>query len=702
MKKNGPSSFEDILFEIGTEELPATNLADIFEHENFFEAKLKNIFEEHRLLFGEARVWATPRRIVCFLKKAASAQMPRETMTKLLSREDAYAADGSPSEKLGVILKHRNLTAKDLVVSPLNGKDTVFVKKIEPVQKTAALLPGIFEAFVQSLSFPKNMRWDDSGITFPRPIRSLLCFYGNKSIPLAIGNLRAKNETFIFSKSRRLRFAVKDIGAYFQTLKKNGVIPDPSERKKTIREELEKLARVSGAKLYEDAFLLSEVNFLVENPHALSAPFGEEFLKLPLEVLAVSMARKQRIFSVVDGRGRLLPRFLAVLDGQAKEKQKKAISKNMENILHAKLQDSLFFYHEDTKTPLEKKRAELQNLVFLKNAGSMLEKSDRLARLAKALAGELGLGAADQKSLERAAHLAKADLLSLMVGEFPELQGVMGKYYARENGEDEAVAAAIGEQYLPRTVSDPLPATPAGSALSVLDKADLVVTAFGLGLEPTSSLDPYGLRRSAAAIVKIVLERKMPLSLDRLFQEYRPAPAPRQKLEAFFRDRLKAVLLEAGYKEDVVEAVLACGDFGALQAAHRRVEALSAIVREPFFAGARKVAERTVNILKGNKEKLPDRIDPSLFAEELERRVFERYEQFQKPITDAVRTGDFRLATSLYGEGFFAILDQFFDKVFVNAEDLNVRRNRLALLRAVRDLYVPHVADLSRIQAGVS
>lgn len=697
---------KDLLIEIGTEELPATNLADIFESpgENAFESRLKKILEEKRLAFQSVKVYATPRRLVFHATGVPAVQSSKDQLIKILSKDEAYASDGVPSEKLLTILKHRQASLKDTFVQAQGAREFVFIKKAEPVLKATAVLADVLSMLVKSPLFPKNMKWDDSGVFFARPIRNLLCFYGTQMVRVKVGELKTGNQTLIFSKSRRTRHAVKDIPSYFKLLRQKGVIVDSLERKKAISKSLDSLASSMGAKLYDDPFLLSEVNFLVESPAALSAPFGEEFLKLPLEVLAVSMARKQRIFGVTGKEGKLKPKFLALLDGAATAAQKKIISANMENILHAKLKDSLFFYKEDTKAPLESKQPELKNLVFLKDAGSMLEKSERLARLAKDLAAEAGLSADEKKALERACVLSKCDLLTQMVGEFPELQGVMGKYYALESGESEGAAQAIGEQYLPRTVLDRLPETKAGSLLSILDKADLIAACFRLGLEPTSSLDPYGLRRSATAILKIILDRKLSLSLPDLlndiFQEQGFGPKDKEtldKLKAFFKDRFKALLTDRGFRDDLVDAVLA-GGFEFPGQAYDKLRRLEPVLKEPFFPQAWKVVERTVNILKGNKETLPDKINPGVFTEDLERRVHEHYEAAREGISEAAKSGDFRLATSLYAEAFFAILGEFFEKVFVNAEDLNVRRNRLALLRAVRNLYTDNIADLSRIR----
>jgi glycyl-tRNA synthetase beta chain len=713
---------KELVFEIGTEELPATNLADLFESlpgddgtDNALLDKWKKAFRDYRITYGGANVLATPRRIVFCLSDVAPAQEKNDQLTRLMTKSEAYGADSKPTEKFLAILKHRNVDLRDTVVVDSGQKETVFIKKAQPARKTVSVLPELLETFVKSLTFPKTMKWDDSGIYFPRPIRHTLCFFGNDVIHFKIGRTKSSERVWVFSRGKRTSFAASDAAAYFRILKKQGVILSPQERKTTIQAILEKLAKTYHARLHEDPFLLNEVNFLVENPQGIAAPFAAEFLILPLEVLIVSMARKQRIFGLVDKDGRVEPRFLAILDGAASEKDKKIICKNYENILHAKLQDSLFFYKEDLKTPLEKKREELKTLIFLKDAGTMLEKSDRLVSLAKQFKEEMGLRPDEPAALERACYLSKADLLTHMVGEFPELQGVIGKYYALENGESASVAQAIGEQYLPRTVNDKLPETPLGSCLSLLDKCDLIAVCFGLGLEPTSSLDPYGLRRSATGILKIILNRKIEISLDKLLAEADRAAGeaivtsrqkksldPRERaisLKAFFKDRFKALLVDRGYRSDLVEAVMA-SCFDSPHEAYRRVHALSLFAQENAFLNACKIVERTHNILKGTDPKsLPLAPDQALFVEPLEHALAEKLYLREGAIAGAKKEGDFARATSLYAETFFDILNEYFEKVFINAEDVGVRKNRLSLLKAIKELYTGDVADLSKIQS---
>lgn len=702
-------SGKPVLFEIGTEELPATILAELFESgpESPLEQKLKKIFEDKRVSFGKASVWATPRRLVFYLEDVADRQSAKDNLIRLSAKQGAFSPDGSPGEKLAMILKHRGASAADVITQEQQGKEFLFLRQTEPAAATEKVLPEIFTTLVKTAGFSKNMRWDASGLVFPRPVRSLMCFYGAKALRFTIGELEALPRTRVFQKAAFSVHPVKDIPAYFKFLKARGILLDQSARRKAIASQLEKTARSLKGRLYEDPFLLNEVIYLTEAPEALAAPFDAEFLKLPLEVLTVSMARKQRIFGVLDDRGAVMPRLIGVLDGKPSAADKKDISRNYERILHAKLQDSLFFYHEDVKVPLAKKREELKGLVFLKGAGSMLERSERLTKLCERLKPFFGLVSDEQKALERAAYLGKADLLTQMVGEFPELQGIMGKYYAVANGEDGAAAEAIAEQYLPRTVSDRLPSSAAGSVLSLLDKCDLISACFALGLEPSSSLDPYGLRRSAAGVIKIVLDKKLHFSLPGLLDAVAHAQkienpklkdeALQLKLKAFFRDRFKAVLADRGLTDELVEAVMATR-FDDLYEVYQRAESLHAITKTQAFESTWKAVNRLSNILKGNKEPLSDRPEPGRFTEELERAVWAKFEQSHSGILSDIKSRDYGHATSLYAEAFSDILEQFFSKVFVNAEDVNVRKNRLSLLKAVQELYTRDIADLSKIR----
>ena len=684
-------------------------LADLFEsgEKNPLEEKLRAAFEGKRISFANARVWATPRRLVFFIEGAAPRQAAKENLIRVMAKDGAYNADGTASDKLKQILMHRNADANDLVTADAQGKSFLFLKENLPVQATEKILPELLTALVKSLAFSKNMRWDASGVVFPRPIRSFLCLYGSKAVSFKIGNIPVAAKTRLFQRARFIFYPVKNIPSYFKLLKTRGVTLDQKVRKADIQKQIAATAKAAGGKLYEDPFLLNEVNYLTEAPHALAAPFADEFLSLPLEVLTVSMARKQRIFGLLDKEGRVFPKFIGVLDGKPSAADQKSITRNYEKILLAKLQDSLFFYREDSKIPLTKKRDELKDLVFLKGAGSMLDKTDRLEKLAKKFSAAAGLSSDEQKALERAAHLAKADLLTQMVGEFPELQGVMGRYYSISGGESRAAAAAIGEQYLPRTAGDRLPETKPGALLSLFDKIDLITACYALGMEPSSSLDPYGLRRSAAAILKIMIDRDINIPISELIRECRGllgsfVPKDKEgaldkKVEGLLKDRFKALVADRGYREDLAEACMATRFERPLEV-YRRLEAVARVQTASEFSQAGKVVERISNILRGNKETLPDAPVEAVFTEELERELYRAYAQVEPGFRGAVKAGDTALATSLYAKAFFDIVGRFFEQVFVNAPDLGVRKNRLALLKAVQELYTTTIADLSKIK----
>ncbi|MEI8344947.1 MAG: glycine--tRNA ligase subunit beta, partial [Candidatus Omnitrophota bacterium] len=561
---------------------------------------------------------------------------------------------------------------------------------------------------------PKTMRWDlrwagGADFCFSRPVRSFLCFYGAQTLKnVKIAGIGVGTSTRLLIKARHEQVSVRTITAYFDLLKKKGLILDPVERKNRIRTALEAAAKAAGVRLVADPMLLSEITYLTEMPQVISAVFDNAFLDLPAEVLTVSMARKQRIFGSVDAKEKLANRFFGVLDRRVTAVEQKLICDNFGSILKAKLQDSLFFFREDSKMPLEQKARALDGLIFIKNAGSMFQKSCRLVELSGLLSKSLGMSEESSARLSEAARLCKADLLTQMVGEFPELQGVMGHYYAKAQGLPQEVAMAIGQQYLPRTADDRLPDTQIAAALSLIDKVDLITTCFCLGLEPSSSADPYALRRSASAIAKITFEHHLDYSLDALLERCRvlvvadlknpPKKAdPKADVAAFIADRAKAVLAERGYAADLIEAVFA-GGFDRLDLCASKLASLQPLTKAESFVKTCKVIERITNILKATREILPEEPDVALFQEQLERDLFQKFNESNEAIIKSKEANDVKTATDLYAAAFFDILGEFFTKVFINAEDSGIRRNRLALLKRIRGLYVDGMADLSFIK----
>jgi glycyl-tRNA synthetase beta chain len=494
---------------------------------------------------------------------------------------------------------------------------------------------------------------------------------------------------------------------YEVALEKAHVVPDISRRRAQLVEKVRAAAQQAGGRLMEDEALVDQVTNLVELPNPVVGSFEERHLELPPEVLVQEMKSHQRYFSVVDAQGKLLPRFIAVSNTPVRDV--KLSLRGYERVLKARLADGRFFFDEDRKTPLAARVDKLARVVWQGQLGSYLEKVERFRSLALVLAAQTGHG--EQAAvIERAATLAKADLVTGMVGEFPELQGVMGREYARAGGEPGPVALAIFEHYLPRSAEDSLPTQDPGALIGVADRLDSLCGIFAIGKGPTAAADPFGLRRACLAIIRIVLGRGYRFSLagaidealrlleQKLAHVKRKAgePAPREQVLDFFRGRLKALWMEE-HRTDVVEAVLSAG-FDDLVAARMRLEALSTIVGRPDFAPLAVAFKRVVNIVeKQGRDVSRGEVDTQRFSDDAERQLHAAFLQARSRVAERVKaddyTGALREITSLK-----PVVDTFFDKVMVMAEDRALRENRIRLLTEVGTLF-NQVADFSRIQS---
>ncbi len=707
----------DLLIEIGTEEMPANYLAYADDPENdLFRKKFEEVFARFNASGayapGRIDVFLTPRRIILRLAALAFDPAPRKEAVYGPSVAQAYDAAGRPTPALLGFIKSKGISDKALERFENKGKLCVGYWKEEKPRALASILPEFLPQVLKGLSFPKLMKWDDSDLRFPRPIRNILVLADGKPLKLKVGNLTAGNSTLLFIAGARTSAAVKSAAAYFALLKKNGILAAASERKALIEAEVKKITRRCGGVYEKDEALLAEVAYLSERPVVIAGRFDGAFQDLPREVLIASLAKKQRLFSILDAKGRHLPHFAAVLDGAVAKPA--AVASTIGAILRAKLQDSRFFYDEDLKVyrrpegPV-KLQNELKNLVYLKDMGTMADKTSRLGKAAEAVASAWGLDREEVKFLERAGRLSKTDLLTQMVGEFPELQGTMGGYYLAAAGEPETVTRAVAEQYLPASAEGRVPATRLGAALSILDKADLVTACFIIGKVPTSSQDPYALKRGVGGIIRMAVEHRLPVSwkavAEWFLKEFQAAGrlaadksgALRSQLEAFHRERLAYFFQQKGFQPDLIAAVLETSSDSAL-GAFERLRALSKLRPQPVFEKSFKVVERTSNILKSADGAAQGPVREDRFEEDLERELFRHYRERQGAILEAVGRKDYEGATNLYAEAFFDILHQFFDKVLVNAPDLEVRKNRFCLLNEIRSLYTSHIADLSKVK----
>jgi glycyl-tRNA synthetase beta chain len=567
---------------------------------------------------------------------------------------------------------------------------------------TSKVLPGLLAQLVTPLRAPKTMRWDASGVRFARPIRWLLAVYGTTPIRCTVGRLISADKTWVGQPLHRRAVQVRSAERYFEALKRAGILWDHRARRARIEQMVAQLAKRASGKASPEMVshgLLDEVTHLAEQPVALTGAFDRTYLALPREVLLASMAKYQRVFAVESSGGKLLPTFIAILDGSPKRPAE--VRKVIEHILNARLADSLMFWEQDRKRSLQQMAQSLSDVTFHEKLGSMQDKAFRLHKLASMLEDAWSLTTDELAHLRRACELAKADLVSTMVKEFPTLQGVVGKHYARASGEPESVALAIEEQYLP--TGERLPATVIGAALAILDKYDTLAGYFSVGIEPTGDQDPFGLRRAAQGIVEIAWKVHRPLRLDLLFGTWQTlAPwaqgkvAVAKRVQDYVLDRLYTFVWPSPTPgDDLIDAVLA-GPRDNLVDVMDRIRSLQQLNSHPDLLKAAKVIERTRNILKGAKAR-PTDVDPAQFKESLEHRLWDVYQSHRERLTRLATDKEYAKATTAFGEAFYAPLHEFFDKVMVNDPEPTLQQNRLALMRAINTLYTERIADLSKL-----
>lgn len=700
----------DLLLEIGTEELPAAYIPPAIEQ---LRTATAAALKERDLVAGTPVATATPRRLVLFVPDLPVAQAARTDEVPGPPEKAAFK-DGAPTRAAIGFAEKNGVRVEDLVVRDTpKGRYVFAIKRVEG-RHTTELLQEIVPELVRRLEWPKSMRWPQAAgngaalgaprFTFARPIRRLLAVLGREVLPLEISGVRAGRTTVghpFLSDGRDLALERADYGAYRTLLKAHSVIVDRNERRSLIQRNLEDLfARYQAPFTAHE--LLEEVTDLVEMPEVMEGGFDEKFLKLPREVIEAAMTDHQRYFPIVGRDGKIRPRF-AFVANRPKE-HAPTIREGNERVLKARLEDSSFYLAEDLKRSLRVRAGLLQGIVFQEKLGTMRQKTDRLVALVAELARLLALAPADAEAAKAAAEIAKADLTTELVKEFPQLQGSVGGQYAALQGEGEAVATAIREHYMPRFAGDELPRTPAGIALALAEKLDNLCGFFSIGLAPTGSADPYGLRRQAAGVVRIILERGLRLSLAEVlciaaipFERHMAAEPLRAAVGEFLRERGRNALLEQGYRYDLVDAAIAAGadDLVDLRA---RLDALVALAKDARFPELVELVERTFNISKSLDR--PREVSPALFKEEPEREVLAALETVRRPVEEAVRRGEYHAAARAYLDALAKPVHAFFEKVFVNVDDPDIRANRLSLLREINRLFAARIADLSKVVEG--
>ncbi|MFQ5329900.1 MAG: glycine--tRNA ligase subunit beta [Thermodesulfobacteriota bacterium] len=717
---------KNFILEIGTEEIPAGFITLAL---SAVKKRLETLLRERRCNFSAISSLGTPRRLTVIVERLGEEQEDVVTEVMGPSKEKGFDKDGKPTKAAEGFARGQGVAVEELQVVETKKGAYLSYKKMTVGGKTVDLLREITPTLIESIPFPKVMRWGDSEMAFARPIHWILSLYGSEVVPFTVGGVESgslsRGHRFLKPKP----FKITSLKMYRDKLKTANVILDAGERQTLIRDGIEKAAREVGGSCIEDLPLLEEVANLVEYPVVLRGNFDSSFLDIPKVVVVNAMREHQRYFSVIDGDGTLLPHFITVANIEAERPE--VIIKGNERVLKARLNDARFYYDRDIGTPLTKRAEALKEVVYQESLGTSYEKMTRFTRLVLSIGSTLGLtkdmevgervedflstsavkGGSDilkdkgcaKAVVGRAAMLAKADLVSDMVGEFPNLQGIMGAIYAERAGELKEVSEAIAEHYLPTSAGGELPSSPWGALISVADKMDTICGCFGVGLLPTGTADPYALRRQALGIIAIIEDKGFSLPLDALVHTAldllkdkltRPQDETVLDILDFFKERLRNQLLSRGYPFGVIDAVLSTPSWYDVADAVRRVDALNKFKSHPDCERLVMAFKRVSNILKG--QDLADALpDPALFEGEYETGLMGVAESIAPEIERQREAGDY--------EGLFMTLisikeqiDTFFDEVMVMVEDEKVRRNRLTLLRYIERLY-SRIADMSKI-----
>ncbi|MDY6351069.1 MAG: glycine--tRNA ligase subunit beta [Selenomonas sp.] len=684
---------KELLLEIGTEEVPAHVMPGILAQ---LKEKAEAALKDARIDFESVETLGTPRRSALLVHGVAEKQADVSSENRGPSIKIAFDADGNPTKAAQGFARGQHVKPEDLVQ-----KDGyVYAIVHEEGKATAKLLETMLPDLICGLSFPNNMRWGALEFKFIRPIRWIVALLDDTVIPFEVANVKSgrtsRGHRFLSTGD----FEIAKASDYVDACEKAFIIVEPERRKAMIRQQIEEVAKANGGKAEITEDLLEEVLYLVEYPTALCGKFEEKYLKLPPEAVITPMRDHQRYFPVKDADGKLLPLFITVRNGGKEFLE--TVQHGNERVLRARLADAQFFFDEDRKKSLEEHREKLKTVVFQQGLGTMYEKTERLAALSDFIADALGADEKAHKHAHRAALLSKADLVTGMVTEFTELQGIMGREYARLDGECEKVAVAIDEHYMPRFAGDSQPQSDAGRIVSVADKIDTIVGTFHLGKIPTGSQDPFALRRQALGLVNMMIEAKYHLSISSVvakamdlygIEDEKERAKMQQDVADFLRLRLKNVLEGEHVRYDVIDSVL--GDVDDLYSIELRAQAVQKFVGTSEAEANIQAFVRVANLAKKADA---DKIDESLFKEDVEKSLYQAYTSTESAVESLVKGEDYTGAIDALTE-LSKPIDAFFDGVLVMDKDEAVKNNRLGLLKSI-DKTVGRVADFTKIVLG--
>lgn len=679
-----------LLLEIGTEEVPAHVMPGILSQLKENAAKT---FEELRIEYKNIKTLGTPRRSALLVEGLAEQQADLSKENRGPAVNIAFDADGNPTKAAQGFARGQGVKPEELVT-----KDGyVYAMVHEKGGQTVDLLGDTLKGLVDGLNFPNNMHWADLDYKFIRPLRWLVALYGQDVIDFEVANVKSGRTSRGHRFLSEGDFEIANAEDYVEACRKASIIVDQNERCEMIRQQIAEVAAANGGQAEVNEDLLEEVLYLVEYPTALCGKFDEKYLALPAEAVITPMRDHQRYFPVLKD-GQLLPLFITIRNGGKEHLE--TVQHGNERVLRARLEDAQFFFDEDRKKTLEQHGEKLKTVVFQDGLGTIYDKVLRLEVLAGYIADAIGANEQDKKDAVRAAKLAKADLVTGMVTEFTELQGVMGREYALLDGETKAVAQAIDEHYMPRFAGDSQPASVAGRIVSLADKIDTIVGTFSRGLIPTGSQDPFALRRQALGIVNMLKEAQYHISLSQLVAKamelLKIADAGQQaKLQNdvadFMKLRLKNVLADAGIRYDVVDAVFVTVD--DIYGVFLRAQAVNEAVKQDMEKTIQAFV-RTGNIAR-KAEDVQAAVEADILAEQVEKDLYKAYEVAASKVEKEIATQDYAGAIATLSQ-LAAPIDAFFDGVMVMDKDEKIKNNRLGLLKLVDNL-ICQVADFSKI-----
>ena len=684
----------DLLIEIGTEELPPTALLTL---SNAFTQNISTALDEASLEYAQVHSYATPRRLAIWIEALQTKQVDKEVEKRGPALKAAYDAEGNPTKAVQGFAKSCGVDVADLEKLETDKGTWLMYRAQQAGKQTQQLLADIIKTALDKLPIAKRMRWGDLDAQFVRPVQWVVILFDGKVVDSEILSVQSGNQTYGHRFHAPAAITIKKPADYEKLLKDKGkVIADFNTRKEIIREQIEAIANESNATAVIDETLLDEVTAMVEWPVAIKGNFEERFLDVPQEALIYTMKLNQKYFHLQDASGKLMPHFITISNIESKDPVQ--VSEGNERVIRPRFADAEFFWNQDRKLKLESQLERLKSVVFQKQLGTLFEKTQRIKTLAVWIAKQLG---EDEKLAQRAAELCKCDLLTDMVGELPSLQGVMGRYYAQHDGEDERVAKALDDYYKPRFAGDTLPSSYVSQSVALADRVDSLVGIFAIGQIPTGVKDPFALRRAALGVLRILIEKDLNIDLKALLTQaannFDKSLEAQKAIPAVFDyclDRLSAYYSDQNIDVDVIQSVLAIKPTNPVDL-NKRVHAVNAFMALPAAQSLAAANKRSGNILKKIKAELPSAINEKLLVEDAEKTFCNTLNSLSDKVQKSIQAAEYEQALIQLAE-LHDPVDAFFDNVMVMDDDEAIRNNRIALLNNLRGLFM-QIADLSKL-----